>query len=59
MADERIHKTLVNLRKEAYVNSPFFETKVRNHLEKQVHIMQNWTIDKVVEMKKVCIGVSY
>ena len=36
----------------------FFETKVINHMEKQVNTMQTWTIDKVVDMKRECIGVE-
>ena len=36
----------------------FFDTKVRSFVEKQINTMQNWTIEKVVEMKKECIGVE-
>ena len=36
----------------------FFETKVRTFVEKQINTMTNFTIDKVVEMKKECIGVE-
>ena len=36
----------------------FFDTKVKTFVEKQINTMQNWTIEKVVEMKKECIGVE-
>ena len=36
----------------------FFDTKVRSFVEKQINTMQNWTIEKVVEMKKECIGLE-
>ena len=36
----------------------FFDTKVKTFVEKQINTMQNWTIEKVVEIKKECIGVE-
>ena len=36
----------------------FFDTKVRTYVQTQINTMMNWTIDKVVEMKKEGIGVE-